>query len=123
VEAALNAALPWSLAAAVEVHTYLSARRVRVAWQDGQAAASGTEGRIRADRALRVNLGVLAFLLAFSCWNQLNYLYDTWQPPHTARALPGWTAYVVRALVVPAAFMAAAFLAPLAEPIAAQIEG
>src|SRR5262249_54855435 len=37
--------------------------------------------------------------------------------------LPGWTAYVVRALVVPMAFMAAAFLAPLAEPIAAQIAG
>jgi hypothetical protein len=29
---------------------------------------------------------------------------------------------VVRALIVPAAFMAAAFLAPLAEPITAQIE-
>ena len=105
------------------VRTSLSACCVRVAWQDGQAAASRTEERIRADRALQVNVGVLAFLLAFSWWNQLNDLSDTWTPPHTALALPGWTAYVVRAPVVPMAFMAAAFLAPLAEPIAAQIEG
>jgi hypothetical protein len=68
---------------------------------------------------------VLAFLLAFSAWNQLGYLAETWHPPTPtsgALAFPGWLAYVVRALVVPAAFMAAAFLAPLAEPITAQIE-
>jgi hypothetical protein len=122
LEAALNGALPWALAAAVEVHTYVTARRVRAAWQDVQAAPSGSQEAHRAGGALRVNLGVLAGLLAFSCWNQLNYLASTWAPPVTALALPGWLAYVVRALVVPAAFMAAAFLAPLAEPITAQIE-
>ncbi|HEV8193310.1 MAG TPA: hypothetical protein VGP82_17745 [Ktedonobacterales bacterium] len=62
-------------------------------------------------------------LLAFSAWNQLGYLAETWHPPVSGvLALPGWLAYVVRALVVPAAFMAAAFLAPMAEPITAQIE-
>jgi hypothetical protein len=77
IEASLNAALPWSLAFAVETHTYITARRVRAAWQDKQRDA------------LRVNLAVLAGLLAFSSWNQLNYLSLTWTPPHTALALPG----------------------------------
>src|SRR5262249_14204600 len=66
------------------LHTTLSARRVRVAWQDGQAAASRTEERGRADRALRVTWGVLAVLLAFWWWNQLNDRYDTW---HNRRIL------------------------------------
>ena len=122
LEAALNAALPWALAAAVETHTYITARRVRAAWQDRQAATPNSPESSRASGSLKVNLGVLAGLLLFSCWNQLNYLAATWAPPVTALALPGWLAYVVRALVVPAAFMAAAFLAPLAEPITAQIE-
>ena len=73
MEAVLDAALPCGLAGAVETHMHLSARRVRVAWQDGQAAATGTDERARGNGALRVNLGVLAFLLAFSYGNQLNY--------------------------------------------------
>lgn len=110
IEDPLNGALPWILAAAVETHTYLSARRVRAAWQEKTVGA------------LKVNLGVLAFLLAFSAFNQWNYLAETWIPPITALAMPTWLAYTVRALVVPGAFMAAAFLAPLAEPVTAQIE-
>lgn len=110
IEDPLNSALPWSLAAAVETHTYITARRVRAAWQDKNGGA------------LKVNLAILAGLLLFSAWNQLNYLADTWQPPVGALALPVWLAYLIRALVVPAAFMAAAFLAPMAEPITAQIE-
>src|SRR5262249_28413892 len=93
---ALDASLPWALAIAVEIHTYLTARRVRSAWVDGQAAAHGSDERHSADRALRVNLGILAFLLGFSMWNQYNYLTSgAWTPPHTALQLPGWTAYVV----------------------------
>ena len=112
VDAAFNAALPWVLAFALETHTYLTARRVRAAWQDRDRAG------------LQVNAGVLVVLLAFSAWNQLGYLSGVWQPPHAGPlALPTWLAYTVRALIVPAAFMAAAFLAPLAPPITAQIEG
>lgn len=108
----LNAALPWTLAFAVETHTYLTARRVRAAWQD------------RNRNALSVQVVVLAVLLAFSAWNQLGYLNGVWSPPtHGPLALPTWLAYGVRALIVPCAFMAAAFLAPLAPPIVAQIEG
>ncbi len=111
LEVPLNAALPWALSVAVELHTYISARRVRAAWQEKDAGA------------LKVNLGILAGLLAFSAWNQLGYLSETWHPPTSgALALPEPVAYLVRALVVPAAFMAAAFLAPMAEPITAQIE-
>ncbi len=111
LDATLNAVLPWALAFALETHTYLTARRVRAAWQDHD------------QRALRVNLAVLVGLVAFSAWNQLGYLFGTWSPPtHTPLALPVWLAYLVRALVVPVAFLAAAFLAPLAEPIATQIE-
>jgi hypothetical protein len=112
LERGLNAALPWTLAAAIETHTYSTARRVRAAWQDGPSALG----------ALKVNLAILAGLLAFSSWNQLNYLYLTWTPPHTALALPGWIAYLIRALIIPCAFMAAAFMAPLAPPINAQLE-
>lgn len=123
VENALNGGLPWALAFAVETHTYITSRRVRAAWQDLQASTKGSDARERARGALWVNLAVLAVLLAFSAWNQLGYLADTWTPPATGiLALPSWLAYVVRALVVPGAFMAAAFLAPLAEPITAQLE-
>lgn len=110
-EAVVNSALPWALAFALETHTYLTARRVRAAWQE------------RNGRALRVNLAVLIGLVGFSAWNQLGYLYGVWIPPtQTPLALPVWIAYVVRALIVPIAFLAAAFLAPLAPPITAQIE-
>src|SRR5258706_3379534 len=74
LENGLNAALPWILAAAIEVHTYATARRVRAAWQD------------HAHAALKVNLAILGGLLAFSSWNQLNYLAETWSPPVRARA-------------------------------------
>lgn len=110
-DALLNAALPWALAFALETHTYLTSRRVRATWQE------------RDRNGLLVNIGVLAVLLAFSAWNQLGYLSGSWTPPHTGPlALPTWAAYGVRALIVPVAFMAAAFLAPLAAPITAQIE-
>lgn len=123
VDAALNAGLPWALAFAVETHTYITSRRVRAAWQDMQASTRGSDARERARGALWVNLGVLAVLLAFSAWNQLGYLASSgWTPGGALFALPPAAAYVVRALVVPGAFMAAAFLAPLAEPITAQLE-
>jgi hypothetical protein len=122
IEAALNAALPWALAFAIETHTYISARRVRLAWQDRQASTHGAPEWSRANDAMKVNLAILGVLLAFSAWNQLNYLYETWTPPATTLALPGWSAYIVRALVIPGAFMAAAFLAPSAAPVAAQVD-
>lgn len=110
-EVVVNAALPWALAFALETHTYLTARRVRAAWQE------------RNGRALKVNLAVLVGLVGFSAWNQLGYLYGVWTPTtQTPLALPVWVAYVIRALIVPIAFLAAAFLAPLAPPITAQIE-
>jgi hypothetical protein len=96
---------------------------VRLAWQDRQASTHDAPEWSRASDAMRVNLAILGVLLAFSAWNQLNYLYETWTPPAmSALALPHWAAYVVRALVVPAAFMAAAFLAPSAAPVAAQVD-
>src|SRR5258708_25503259 len=123
IDNALNAGVPWALAFAVETHTYIAARRVRAAWQDRQAATRGSAARDRADGALHVNLAVLAGLLVFSAWNQLGYLASSgWTPGGAAFALPPALAYVVRALVVPGAFMAAAFLAPLAEPLTAQLE-
>jgi hypothetical protein len=42
--------------------------------------------------------------------------------PATALAHHGWAAYLVRALVIPCAFMAAAFLAPTAAPVAALVD-
>lgn len=118
----LIAVAPWVLASALEVHTYLTARRVRAAWQTTQAAVDGTEERGRAIAALKVNLGILAGLLSFSMWNQLQYLGETWQPPHTVLALPGPLAYLIRAAVTPLAFMAAAFLAPVGASLSAQVQ-
>src|SRR5262249_32989015 len=71
--------------------------RLQGARQSGQAAATGTDERTCAHRALQVHRGVLAILLVVHCGNQLNYLCDTWTPPHTALALPGWAADVARA--------------------------
>ena len=42
VEAPLNAALPWLLGFSLETHTYLTARRVRAAWQDPTAPRCGS---------------------------------------------------------------------------------
>ncbi len=107
---ALVTLAPWLIAAALETHTYLTARRVRSAWQQKDS------------RSLKVNLAILSFLLAFSMLNQLQYLGETWRPPAGALALPGIWAYALRALVVPAAFMAAAFLAPVGESLTAKVQ-
>ena len=117
----LDAVLPWTLAAALEIHTYLTARRVRGAWQDMQAATLGSDEHERAAGVMRVNLGILAGLLAFSMYNQLQYLAITWKPPHTPLTPPGPFAYLIRATITPAAFMAAAFLAPMGEGMAVQV--
>jgi hypothetical protein len=122
VTALFNAVLPWVLAVALETHTYLTARRVRNAWLTVMAAGHGSDERRRAVGVLKVNLAILAGLLAFSMLNQLQYLSGTWTPPRTGFALPVLMAYVVRAVVVPLAFMAAAFLAPSAESLTAQIK-
>ena len=118
----LAALAPWVLAFSVETHMYLTARRVRAAWQALQSATRGSAERGRAMGSMRVNLAILAGLLAFSMFNQLEYLAATWTPPQTALALPGPLAYLVRAIVVPAAFMAAAFLAPMGEGLPAQVQ-
>jgi hypothetical protein len=117
-----DAVLPWLLAGALEVHTYLTARRVRAAWQGIQGTSNGSEERHRAVGNIRVNLGILTGLLAFSMLNQLQFLGQTWQPPVGEYSLPVWLAYVVRAVVVPLAFMAAAFLVPVGESLAARIK-
>lgn len=122
VTAIANAALPWVLAAALELHLYLTARRVRAAWQGIQASSKGSEEREKAVGGIRVNLGILAALLAFSCLNQWQYLGQTWTPPTGQFALPLWAAYALRATIVPLAFLAAAFLTPVGESLSARIK-
>ena len=118
----LNAAAPWVLAGALETHTYLTARRVRSAWQEQISAALGSEAHTKASGALKVNLGILAGLLTFSVYNQLQYLAATWTPPASPLTPGGPWPYLIRALVTPSAFMAAAFLAPPPSGIVAQVE-
>ena len=118
----LNAILPWALAGALEIHTYLTARRVRAAWQDRSAASVGSDAHERAGAQMNVNLWILGALLAFSMYNQLQYLAATWTPPHTPLTPPGPWAYIIRAIITPAAFMAAAFLAPVGEGLAVQVQ-
>lgn len=116
ITATLAALAPWVLAFATETHAYLTARRVRAAWQGTQANPADPAAR----HSLRTNLGILAGLLAFSMFAQLQYLGATWTSPHTALSLPGPLAYLIRAIVVPLAFLAAALLAPMGEPPLAQ---
>lgn len=118
----LNTILPWALAAALEVHTYLTARRVRQAWQDRSAASLGSDEHERAGAQMKLNLWILGGLLAFSMYNQLQYLSATWTPPHTPLTPPGPWAYLIRATITPAAFMCAAFLAPIGEGLALQVQ-
>lgn len=123
VELALAASLPWLLAFSVETHSYLEARRLRSAWQEFSASEKGAPAHQKALSELKVHAVVLLFLVAFSAWNQVNFLASYWHPPiNTILPLPGPAAYIVRALVVPLAFLAAAFLAPMAEPLAGQIQ-
>ena len=71
-----------------------------------------------AKRELQVNLVILAGLVAFSIWNQLNYLLGAWRPAtNNVIALPDWVAYGIRASAAPLFFMAAAFLARQAESL------
>lgn len=118
----LNTILPWALAGALEVHTYLTARRVRKAWQDWSAASVNSDEHERAGAQMKLNLWILGALLAFSMYNQLQYLAATWTPPHTPLTPPGPWAYLIRAVITPAAFMAAAFLAPVGEGLALQVQ-
>jgi hypothetical protein len=117
-----NAVLPWALAFALETHTYLTARCVRSAWQGMQATVKDSAEYERAVGAMKINLCILVGLLSFSMLNQLQYLSQTWTPPHTGLALPTWLAYIVRAVVIPLAFLAAAFLVPVGESLTAQIK-
>lgn len=121
VLALFNGILPWALAGAIETHTYLSARRVRGHYQQLQASTQGTAEYEQAMRGLKVNLGILAALLAFSMYNQAEYLAATWHPANTALTLPAPWSFLVRAVVTPGAFMLAAFLAPMGENLAGQV--
>jgi len=118
----LNSILPWALAGALEIHTYLTARRVRKAWQDWSATSLGSDEHERAWTQLKLNFWILVGLLTFSIYNQLQYLAATWTPPHTPLTPPGPWAYIIRAVVTPSAFMAAAFLAPVGEGLALQVQ-
>jgi hypothetical protein len=118
----LNTILPWALAGALEIHTYLTARRVRKSWQDWSASSLDSDEHERAWSQLKLNLGILAGLLLFSMYNQLQYLAATWSPPDTPLTPPGPWAYLIRAIITPAAFMAAAFLAPVGEGLALQVQ-
>lgn len=118
----LNTILPWALAGALEIHTYLTARRVRQAWQDFSASAIDSDEHERAGAQMKLNIWILTALLLFSMYNQLQYLAATWTPPHTPLTPPGPWAYIIRAIITPAAFMAAAFLAPVGEGLAVQVQ-
>lgn len=95
---------------------------MRQAWQDRNAASMGSDEFERAGAQMRLNLGILGALLLFSMYNQLQYLAQTWTPPHTPLTPPGPWAYLIRAIITPAAFMAAAFLAPLGEGLTLQVQ-
>ena len=116
VEGVLNNALPWLLAFSVETQAYISSRRLAKAYNTLQAPALEDYQKVQAKREMRTQVTILAALMAFSVWNQFNYLASTWHPT-SFTGLPVWADYLIRAMAAPCFFMAAAFLTPQAPTI------
>lgn len=119
----MNVALPWVLAVAFESLGYLLVRQLKKLRHNLRAPALEVHVRKAYEREATATLVVLVGLQLFAFWNQLNYLMETWQP-HTNNIflVPVLVLFIVRALAIPAFFMAAAFLAPLPESAGAQVE-
>ena len=121
IEDPSNAILPWALAFSVETQAYISSRRLSKAYNTLQAPALEDYQKEQARRELKTQLAIMAALLAFSVWNQFNYLGTVWHP-QSVTGLPIWVDYLIRALAVPCFFLAGSFLAPQAKTIGEQMD-
>jgi hypothetical protein len=113
---------PWLvgilLAGAVELHSFLQQRRMRVAYAD-LSAAKEPQARLAASKAFRTHLAMVGGLVLFQIFASIAFLSETWTP---APGLPAWLQILVRGTVTPALFLLAGFLTPVAESPAALLQ-
>lgn len=121
IEGPSNAILPWALAFSVETQAYISSRRLAKAYATLQAPALEDYQKVQAKREIKTQLAIMLALLAFSVWNQFNYLGQVWHPA-SVTGLPIWVDYLIRAVAVPIFFLAGSFLAGQPKTIGEQMD-
>lgn len=99
-----------ALACAVELHGFLEQRRVRALWGAYNRTPDG-ETRDRAFAELRAHAVILGALVLFQAYNSLQFLGATWKP--SPGLVPAPLQLIIRALVLPAAFLVSGALSPL----------
>ncbi len=100
-----------ALAFAVEVHGFLAQRRVRATWARLTRLAADDPARAVVGHQFRVHVALLGFLVALSMYNGAAFLASTW--PVAPGFLPPALQIAIRAVVLPALFVASGFLVPL----------
>ena len=99
-----------SLAVAIELHGFLEQRRMRALW-NAYTRMPESEERDRLGGQLRAHVAILAGLVLFQAYNSLQFLSATWRP--SPGIVPEPVQLVIRALVLPAAFLLSGALSPL----------
>src|SRR5262249_17256417 len=101
-----------SLALAVELHGFLEQRRVRALWATYHRTTEDTIARYDVLSQLRAHVLILSALVLFQAYNSLEFLSATWRPT-TSTYVPVPLQLMIRALVLPAAFLVSGALSPL----------
>src|SRR5262249_40479013 len=101
-----------ALATAVELHGFLEQRRVRALWGAYHRTEGDTIARDGLLAQLRAHIGILAGLGAFQAYNSLEFVSAVWHPSASS-FVPLPVQLVIRALVLPAAFLVSGALSPL----------
>lgn len=112
VTADFNLAVGSALAVAAELHSFLQLRRTRASYALYARMAEDDSRRDVAVRGLRVNLGILSGLVAFSAYNSVSFAAATWHPTGIG-FLPASVQIAIRGMIVPGLFLLAGFLSPL----------
>lgn len=117
VENFLGGGLPWILAFAVEMQTYVSVRKLAVIYNGLKADTLEPEQRKRMVKDAWVQSATVAVLSGFSIWNQASYLAENWHPTASAFGAPLWLDIAIRSVGPAAFFFLTSFGAPMAKTI------
>lgn len=107
----LGLAVGVALAIAAECHAFLEQRRCRALYSM-YGRMTDADQRQRLAGQLRLHVGILAALVAFSAVNATAFATETWRPAPTF-LLPNWLQIGIRGAVVPAFFLLTGALSPL----------
>jgi hypothetical protein len=100
-----------ALAFAAEMHSFLALRRVRAIWGQVNRTPESDLRREELVGQLRANVVILGLLIAFSTYNSVAFVSETFHP--APGFLPAPAQIAIRGSVVPALFLLASFLSPL----------